>query len=112
MKLQHTPGPWECNYNLRTAINAGEKHIAMVNFFNDGSDSRSVCGDEHEANARIITAAPNVPHECDDPKCPGNINRQKLALYDEMERVLHETLKHGVCSHDIKEILDRVEALK
>jgi hypothetical protein len=60
MKLKHTPGKWECNYKLRTAINAGEKHIAMVNFFNDGSDSRSVCGDEHEANARLIAAAPEM----------------------------------------------------
>ena len=35
----------------------------------------------------------SAPHECDDPKCPGNINRQKLEMFDEMLSALRETRK-------------------
>ena len=29
-----------------------------------------------------------TPHTCDDPACPGNINRQKLEMFDEMSELL------------------------
>jgi len=44
------------------------------------------------ANARLIAAAPTAPHECDDPKCPGNINRIKLGLFDNMLAALKDLL--------------------
>ena len=54
----HTPGPWEKNDELRTTINAGKKHIAMVNLSHRGLES-DVFDDEHTANAELIAAAPS-----------------------------------------------------
>ena len=43
-----------------------------------------------------------APHECDDPKCPGNINRKKLAIYDGIVKSLieytNETARGGIIS--------------
>ena len=42
-------------------------------------------------DALLLEHIAEVPHECDDPKCPGNINRQKLEMFDEMLSALRET---------------------
>ena len=42
-----------------------------------------------------------VPHECDDPRCPGNINRIKLELYEITIKVLEEIS----CLYDLKYLL-------
>lgn len=47
------------------------------------------CDDKYRLSNRYM----EVPHECDDPKCPGNINRQKLEMFDEMLSTLRETRK-------------------
>lgn len=56
---KHTPGPWEIDSGMRTAINKGGKHVAMVSFYKDGTPN-SVDEIEHEANARLIAAAPEM----------------------------------------------------
>lgn len=58
-----TPGPWFVSKDMLTAINNGPsdkpyKHIAMVNFYNATNPIERVIGEEHEANARLIAAAP------------------------------------------------------
>jgi len=51
--MNHTPGPWIVdNTHVKTAINTPTKHIAMVNW---GTHVESA---EHEANCRLIAAAP------------------------------------------------------
>ena len=58
----HTNAPWMIEGDqIRTAINSGVKHIAMVNYFNCGSgDPRTITDEEHKANARLIAAAPEM----------------------------------------------------
>jgi hypothetical protein len=47
--------------NVKTAISSGCKHVAMVNYFDCGKgDPRSIMKEEHEANARLIAAAPEM----------------------------------------------------
>lgn len=58
--MAHTPGPWVIDRSIRTAINAGEKHVAMVNFYKGPSMETSVSGNEHEANVNLIAAAPDL----------------------------------------------------
>jgi len=55
-----TPGPRMVEgERVKTAISAGAKHIAMVNYFDCGpGDPRSITKEEYEANANLITAAP------------------------------------------------------
>jgi hypothetical protein len=53
-----TPGIWTINDDIRTAINAGQKHVALANFSHYGDPERDVYGEEHKANARLIAAAP------------------------------------------------------
>ena len=62
MKNQHTPGPWEIKTDApRTAINAGVKHIAMVNWYNSPDPNQTIIGEENEANARLIAKAWLIP---------------------------------------------------
>ena len=58
----HTNGPWMIEGDqIRTAINSGVKHVAMVNYFNCGpGDPRTITDEEHEANAKLIAAAPEM----------------------------------------------------
>ena len=54
---------WQCDWvvdeKVMAAVNCGEKHIAMVNSYNDGTD-RAVLKDECLANAHLISAAPDM----------------------------------------------------
>ena len=45
------------------------------------------------STAELRDCALEVPHECDEPKCPGNINRQKLTMFAEMLDALRSTRK-------------------
>lgn len=68
MKTKHTPGPWDFFHDEKEQMIS----IAEQGFDrNDDSDDRSVCGiwglngmtrsdDENFANARLITAAPDL----------------------------------------------------
>jgi hypothetical protein len=54
---KHTPGTWKVDDSqAMTAINAENKHVAMVNFFKSG-DGNDISGKEHYANANLIAAA-------------------------------------------------------
>lgn len=57
---KHTPAPWSIDKTTLTAINSGEKHVAMVNFYNSPNGANSVVGEEHEANTHLIAAAPDL----------------------------------------------------
>ena len=70
--MTHTPGPWVIDNSIRTAVNAGKKHIAMVNFYKTSDKEISIDEKENEANARLIAAAPELLAAC------------KAALRDEM----------------------------
>lgn len=52
----HTPGPWLIvSTYVRTAINTAQGiHVAMVNW------GKGISGKEHEANARLVAAAPKM----------------------------------------------------
>lgn len=58
-QLQHTKGKWEIDNRVKTSINSGTKHIAMVNY-NHSGDERDVSSEEHEANVRLISCAPEL----------------------------------------------------
>ena len=61
----HTNGPWEADAtHVRTAVNSKatannpRKHIAMVNITKNPEYEITI--EEHEANARLIAAAPDM----------------------------------------------------
>jgi hypothetical protein len=58
---KHTPGPWEVDYSgpARLEIKGGEQSIALCNMQCDD-------GDVDEANARLISAAPELLAACTD----------------------------------------------
>ena len=58
----HSNAPWRIEgVNVKTAISSGCKHVAMVNYFDCGKgDPRSIMKEEHEANAKLIAAAPEM----------------------------------------------------
>ena len=61
MKLEHTPGPWKVdNAHISGCINAGGKHVALANFNNSVAPETRVSENEHNANARLIAAAPEM----------------------------------------------------
>ena len=59
-----TGGDWviDSSHNIRTPISTAEKHVAMVNF-NHSGDLRDVSGEEHSANAALISAARELAEE-------------------------------------------------
>lgn len=61
-EICHSPGVWRIEGDkVKTAISAGCKHVAMVNYFDCGTDDpRSISKEEHEANAKLIAAAPEM----------------------------------------------------
>lgn len=79
MTEKFTKGPWRIEGDIvKTAISAGVKHIAMVNYFDCGpGDPRSIAKEEHEANAHLIQAAPD--------------------LYTALYRTCHNALDLGYC---------------
>lgn len=55
--MSYTKGNWVIdNTHVKTAVNCGNKHIAMVNY----SQQSGVTDKEHEANARLIASAPEL----------------------------------------------------
>lgn len=71
--IKHTPGPWKTQ-------EYGYCHVGK----NIVTENETIAKSTFDGNADLITIAPSTPHECDDPRCPGNINRQKLEMFDEL----------------------------
>lgn len=59
MGFKGTPGPWVIDEWSMTGINSESKHVALVNYSHHGLPN-DVYGDEHEANANLIAAAPEL----------------------------------------------------
>ncbi|MEY0819408.1 hypothetical protein AB7201_06150 [Providencia rettgeri] len=59
MEFKGTPGPWVIDEWSMTGINSESKHVALVNYSHHGLPN-DVYGDEHEANANLIAAAPEL----------------------------------------------------
>lgn len=81
MTIEHTPGPWLNDGAVRIQGNAdGHRYdiahpLRLPPHIFDGTASAY-------NNAILIALAPTAPHECDDPECPGNVNRRKLEAFD------------------------------
>ena len=87
--MTHTPGPWTID---RQRIGPPGEPVALLCDVNDsmtgtvidwprGNDSAtamSIDDAENEANARLIAAAPEAPHDCEVPDCPGQRNKRLL----------------------------------
>lgn len=62
-KENWTKGEWLIKEEANTAINLENgKHIAMINYSHFGKDT-DVVGDEHKANAHLISASPDMYRE-------------------------------------------------
>lgn len=58
---KHTPGPWTVDEShINGSINAGNKHIAMANFYNSPDENFRVDREQQIANAQLISAAPEL----------------------------------------------------
>lgn len=95
--MKHTPGPWIVNNEIKTAINAGDKHIAMVNYIK--TPKYDLTGEEHEANVRLIVKAPEMLEAIIQAREACRINLSKyafkdeqilLAAYDRLDEIIKE----------------------
>ena len=81
-KLKHTPAAWSSDGSrVFHQRNPGGMKFFICELFRD--HFATVKG-----NAALIVLAPTAPHDCDDPHCPGNINRRKLEAFDEIRQAL------------------------
>ena len=56
-----TPGPWRVDEShIYGSINAGRRHVAMANFYNCHDEEVRVTREQQEANAQLISAAPDL----------------------------------------------------
>lgn len=69
---------------------------------------------DHSGSDNLILSnrAILVPHQCDDPACPGNINRQKLELFDELVNCLECVIEDKVYSGMPSDLIDRAHTLQ
>jgi hypothetical protein len=91
---KHTPGPWETDdHETHWSIMAGDQHVADVRAFNSPVTTFA----EGDANARLITAAPNLLAACeralawlepfqDEEVCP-----ERLALVECLQTAILKT---------------------
>ena len=58
---KYTPGPWTVDEShMDGAINAGKRHVALANFYNCHDEEVRVTRDQQQANAQLISAAPDI----------------------------------------------------
>lgn len=103
MNTKHTPGPWkwDCEspsdlpHSLLGPGTAEQPYdgdfilLAEVETDCCTGHLRAVMSWAHdldacEGNMQLIQNAHTAPHECDDPKCPGNVNRLKLEAFPDL----------------------------
>lgn len=58
-RFKGTPAPWVIDGWSMTGINSESKHVALVNYSHHGLPN-DVYGCEHNANAHLIAAAPEL----------------------------------------------------
>jgi hypothetical protein len=88
-RFEGTKGLWEIEESgLKTAINSGLKHVAMVNYY-QGLKEVSVFGKEHEANTRAIAAVPELIEALQD----------LLGELDDIQEYEYSKKKEYVCRH-------------
>lgn len=110
----HTPGPWQVSrdmkqgrdgkkYGLEVCGNVpadcrepweSAGYIPLCDVFHPANPHRAADYQDpavkaailarHEANARLIAAAPTAPHECERPGCPGGRLHRFLVTLDAM----------------------------
>lgn len=127
-KIKHTGGEWKAERGVpvgdgRGIIVGASKGDTRFNWIcrlfhpdSDGSiglTSRAPAAYECEGNASLIELACEVPHDCDDDACPGNVNRRKLELLDELAKATTELLR-GIDEWDaaVSKIIDTSEMPK
>lgn len=81
--VKHTPGPWkldECfgrdHEHSHYEISGLAPHGVNTGGFNyliadTAAHDSHISAEEDAANASLIAAAPEMPHECSDHECPG-----------------------------------------
>lgn len=89
----HSEGPWQrSNSKCRTPIDNGEKHIAMVNYNNNGHEMSSCIGAEHEANVELIAYAPALLARVKELERVLCIVAENARSYPGMQRAIKELL--------------------
>ena len=79
-KLKHTKGP----FTVRLTSIIGHS-VIQWDFSGDSNTPRRSIQVETDL-AELWANAPSTPHLCDDPQCPGDINRRKLQAAEEMAK--------------------------
>ena len=87
--MKHTPGEWVANGNYITLQKLQHDLIAKTLTYDFPQE-------EAVANAQLIALAPTAPHECDDPNCPGNINRLRLEAFDDLLEACQKLLYYAL----------------
>lgn len=83
----HTEAPWGPKRQHSLTVYGGVASRLLATAY------KLVYGTAGSANAALIAIAPTAPHECDDPKCPGMVNSQKLKLTTELKGCLEYVLQ-------------------
>ena len=86
MKDHHHQGPPDCVYTFQGWYD--DDYFGR--FVSSEPERREIIGSDDSGpilsfeDAQLISHAPEVPHECSVPGCPGDLNRRKLELFGEM----------------------------
>ena len=90
--IAHTKWPWFSGHN-----DAPEPEY-LVSYPETGGTIALV---PRQGDSQLIAFAPTAPHFCHYPKCPGNVNRLKLELWDKLKESLEKVLMVSLLPHDV-----------
>ena len=85
--MKHTKGPWLSyrrgarEYTIE--FTDGKLRSVLARIF--GSELCSEHQGTAENNAQLLALAPTAPHDCDDPQCPGAVNKRKLEAQEKTD---------------------------
>ena len=91
-EMKQEKGPWKFGGRASKEVYVPEtgRHICTVHFAALQAMTNINFNEVSLANAHLIALAPTAPHSCDDPDCPGAVNKAKLETFPEMLEALRE----------------------
>lgn len=91
MNTKFTKGEWKADLESLASINRGEKHIAMVNYFNTNNKDNCVNEVECIANASLIAAAPDMYAMLKECGASSNEGAFRDGIYELLAKARGET---------------------
>ena len=109
--MNHLNGPWHIEIRETYARIYDGINNTLFKFYRNPKWTDNQWKKEID-DLTLMSHARSIPHQCDDPACPGNIIRQKLELFNELVECLECVIEDRVYSGMPSDLIDRAHTLQ